>query len=326
MKTFRFLQKNRIWGLGLLLLIGLVLDVTAQTRKFTSQFSHFQAYFNPGLAGYEGSTLRGFVRNQWSGMEGAPKTYFFSAEVDFGEMAGLEDPALMGKNALSASVLSESHGAFRENELILAYASRIRLSESHNLRLGAGVIHQSVRMDGNALTWEEQNDPAFGEYVGQFSDMQVVDFNIGLALTHKKYYLSYGIHRVNGGQLTKGDQFMNAYPAEKMVQFGVRESLTDQLALIINGFYRSRKDLPEVMELNVKALLMNRMWVGAGQRVGYATNFNFGILTQNMRIGYLYELPVQKSYLLPGGTHEITAVFNLFNSFEPRHQREIMIW
>jgi type IX secretion system PorP/SprF family membrane protein len=181
-------------------------------------------------------------------------------------------------------------------------------------------------MDGNALTWEEQNDPAFGEYVGQFSDMQVVDFNIGLALTHKKYYLSYGIHRVNAGQLTKGDQFMNAYPAEKMVQFGVRESLTDQLALIINGFYRSRKDLPEVMELNVKALLMNKMWVGAGQRVGYATNFNFGILTQNMRIGYLYELPVQKTYLLPGGTHEITAVFNLFNSFEPRHQREIMIW
>jgi type IX secretion system PorP/SprF family membrane protein len=303
-----------------------MLDASAQTRKFTSQFSHFQGYFNPGLAGYEGSTVRGFVRNQWAGMEGAPKTFFVSTEVDFGEIAGLEDPGLMGKNAISVSILSESNGAFRENEFIVSYASRIRLSESHNLRLGVGVIHQSVRLDGNALTWEEQNDPAFGEYLGQFSNMQVVDFNVGLAVTHKKYYISYGIHRVNGGQLTKGDHFMNAYPAEKMFQFGVRESLTDQLALIINGFYRSRKDLPQVMELNVKALLMNKVWIGAGQRVSYATNFNFGVLTQNMRIGYLYELPVQKSYLIPGGTHEITAVINLFNSFQPRNQREILIW
>ena len=326
MNTFSFFQKIRSWGLGLLFLLGLMPDASPQTRKFTSQFSHFQGYFNPGLAGYEGSTVRGFVRNQWAGMEGAPKTFFFSTEVDFGEIAGLEDPALMGKNAISANVLSESHGAFRENEIIVSYASRIRLSESHNLRLGAGVIHQSVRLDGNALTWEEQNDPVFGEYIGQFSNMQVVDFNIGLALTHKKYYLSYGIHRVNGGQLTKGDHFMNAYPSEKMVQFGVRESLTDQLALIINGFYRSRKDLPEVVELNVKALLMNKVWVGAGQRVSYATNFNFGFLTQNMRIGYLYELPVQKSYLMPGGTHEITAVINLFNSYQPSYQREISIW
>lgn len=326
MNTFSLFQKNRVWALCLLFLLVSMPDAGAQTRKFTSQFSHFQGYFNPGLAGYEGSTVRGFVRNQWAGMEGAPKTFFFSTEVDFGEIAGLEDPGLMGKNAISASILSESNGAFHENEFIVSYASRIRLSESHNLRLGVGVIHQSVRLDGNALTWEEQNDPAFGEYLGQFSNMQVVDFNVGLAVTHKKYYISYGIHRVNGGQLTKGDHFMNAYPAEKMFQFGVRESLTDQLALIINGFYRSRKDLPEVMELNVKALLMNKVWVGAGQRVSYATNFNFGVLTQNMRIGYLYELPVQKSYLMPGGTHEITAVINLFNSFQPRNQREILIW
>ncbi|MCU0401400.1 MAG: type IX secretion system membrane protein PorP/SprF [Algoriphagus sp.] len=326
MKTYSYFQKIRIWGFSLLFVIALVNDACAQTRKFTSQFSHFQGYFNPGLAGYEGSTVRGFVRNQWAGMEGAPKTFFFSTELDFGEMAGLEDPALMGKNAISASVLSESNGAFRENEFIVSYASRIRLSESHNLRLGAGVIHQSIRLDGNSLTWEEQNDPALGEFIGQFSNLQVIDFNIGLALTHKNYYLSYGIHRVNGGLLSKGDKFINAYPAEKMIQFGVRESLTDQLALIINGFYRSRKDLPEVMEFNVKALLMNKVWIGAGQRVSYATNFNFGFLTQNMRIGYLYELPVNKSYLMPGGTHEITAVINLFNSYQPKYQREISIW
>lgn len=326
MKTSYYVQKIGIWGLIFLILVALGVDADAQTRKITSQFSHFQAYFNPGLVGYEGSTVRGFVRNQWAGMEGAPKTFFFSTEVDFGEMAGLEDPALMGKNAISASVLSESNGAFRENEFIISYASRIRLSESHNLRLGAGVIHQSIRLDGNSLTWEEQNDPAFGDFIGQFSNLQVVDFNIGLAFTHKNYYVSYGIHRVNGGQLAKGDKFIDGYPAEKMIQFGARAPMTDQLALITNGFYRSRKDLPEVIEFNVKALMMNKVWIGVGQRVSYATNFNFGFLTPNMRIGYLYELPVQKSYLMPGGTHEISAVISLFKSNQPRYQEGIPIW
>lgn len=303
------------------------MEAKSQTRKFVSQFSHFQNYFSPALTGYEGSNIRSFVRNQWAGMNGAPKTYFLSAELDFGELSGLQDPALMGQNAVSMSVLSDTHGAFRENELIFSYASRIRLTQSHNLRLGAGVNYQTIRLDGNSLTWEEQNDPILGRYLGQFSDLQVVDFNIGLALTHKKYYFSYGMHRVNGGQFTKGDKFMDAYPAEKMVQFGLRESLTENLSLVFNGFYRSRKDLPEVLEVNIKALLMEKVWVGAGQRLNYASNINFGILTSSMRIGYLYEFPVQKSYLLPGGTHEFTAVLNLFNSYQPRHRREeTLIW
>jgi hypothetical protein len=94
---------NYIPLLAFLLLSGLTAQ--AQTRKNISQFSHFQSYFNPGLTGYEGSTVRGFVRNQWAGFEGAPKTYFFSTEIDFGEIAGEMDPALMGKNAISINLL-----------------------------------------------------------------------------------------------------------------------------------------------------------------------------------------------------------------------------
>ncbi|MBC6368797.1 type IX secretion system membrane protein PorP/SprF [Algoriphagus sp. AK58] len=317
------------WAKVLLLIfvvLGLKWQASAQTRKYVSQFSHFQGYFNPALTGYESSTIRGFVRNQWAGFEGAPKTYFLSTEFDFGELSGLEDPALMGRNAISLSILSDSYGAFKENEFLISYASRIRLSESHNLRLGAGVSHQTIRLDGNSLTWEEQNDPILGKYFGQFSDLQVIDFNLGLALTHEKYFVSYGMHKANRGQFAKGDRFMEAYPSEKMIQFGLRESLTDNLALIFNGFYRSRKDLPEVFEFNLKALLMQKVWVGAGQRLSYASNFNFGFLTQKMRVGYLFEYPVQKSYLLPGGTHEITVVFNLFNFYQPKYRRDIPIW
>ncbi len=309
-----------------LLMFGMNFQAKSQTRKYVSNFSHFQSYFNPGLTGYEGSAVRGFVRNQWSGIEEAPRSYFVSAELDFGELSGEMDPALMGKNALSVNMLQDTYGAFRETELIVSYASRVRLTEKHNLRLGAGVSYQNIRLDGNALTSEDLNDPTLGQYLGGFSDMQVVDFNIGLALTHSKYYVSYGMHRVGGGAIISGDEFIDSYPASSIIQGGYREALSPNVALIFNAYYRTQKDVNDNFELNLKTLLMDRFWLGVGTRVNNATNLQMGILTKRLRIGYLFEFPVGGDYNLPGNTHEFTAVFNLFRDNTRRTENEVLIW
>lgn len=300
--------------------------VHSQSRKYISSFDFFQSYYNPGLTGYEGSTVRGFVRSQWSGVEGAPKTYFFSTELDFGELSGETDPALMGKNAVSVNLLHDTYGAFRETELTVGYASRIRLTERHNLRLGAGLNYQSIRLDGNSLTTEEQNDPALGQYIGQFSNMNVVDFNLGIALTHANYYFSYGIHRVNGGKLTSGDEFMDAYPASSIIQAGFRSTVSSSIAVILNGMYSVQKSQDDNIEFNFKALMMDRFWLGLGHRIDYATNAQMGVLTKRLRIGYVYEFPNAKSYNLPGNTHEFTAVFNLFRDNERSNPQEVVMW
>lgn len=310
----------------LLLIVVTLTEGSAQTRKYVSQFSHFQGYFNPALTGYEGSVVRGFVRNQWGGIEGAPKTYFASAELDFGELAGEVDPGLLGKNALSVNLLQDNYGAFRENEITVNYAARVRLTEKHNLRLGTGVSYQSIRLDGNALTTEEASDPTIGQYIGTFSNMNVVDFNIGMALTHANYYVSYGIHRVNGGNIQNGDEFMDGYPAEQMIQAGYREAVNENVVVAANGFFRSRKDLPDVLEINLKVLMMDRIWFGVGHRIDYATNAQIGFLAGKLRLGYVYEFPMANSYLLPGGVHEFSVALNLFRSNERRAKDEALIW
>lgn len=320
-------MKKNIRNIAMVFLVlSVAFTAEAQSRKHISNFSHFQSYFNPALTGYEGSTIRGFVRNQWSGFEGAPKTYFISAELDFGELGGEEDPALMGKNAVSANMLYDTYGAFRETELLLSYASRVRLTEHHNLRLGVGLNYQSIRLDGNSLSTEEQNDPTLGQYIGQFSNMNVVDFNLGIALTHAKYYVSYGMHRVAGGKIASGDEFMDGYPTAVMVQAGYRESISENLGVIFNAFYRSQKDMKDNLEFNLKALLMDRVWVGMGHRINYATNAQLGILTNRLRIGYLYEFSTGGGYNLPGNTHEFTAVFNLFRDNNRRSDNQVLIW
>ncbi|QDH80467.1 type IX secretion system membrane protein PorP/SprF [Echinicola soli] len=310
----------------LLLIMAAPLTVMGQSRKYISQFSFFQSYFNPGLTGYEGSALRGFIRNRWSGFEGAPRTMFFSGELDFAEMKGARDPSLTGKNAVGLNLLFDKYGAFAETGLVLSYASRVRLTAKHNLRLGAGVSYTNIKLDGTAMTAEQQNDEVLGKYIGGFSDMQIVDFNIGLALTHSQYYISYAMHQVNGGRISSGDDFLDGRPVNYIVQAGYREALSDKLAVITNIYFRSQNDLFNNVEFNVKALLMDKFWIGGGHRVDYANNLQVGLLTNRFRFGYVYEFPTNGSYHFPGSTQEFMLVFNLFRKNERRYADEVLIW
>ncbi|SNS79900.1 type IX secretion system membrane protein, PorP/SprF family [Belliella buryatensis] len=308
----------------IILFIGIALvttsDILAQSRKYISQFSHLQGYYNPALTGYEGSMIRGFVRNQWAGWEGAPKTYFASAELDFGQLSGQASGDILGKNAAGISLLHDQYGAFAETEFVASYASRIQIGEKTNLRLGAGLNYRSVRLDGNSMTTEQADDPIVGQYLGSFSNMQVMDFNLGIAVTHPNYYVSYAVHHVNQGAINSGDVFMERMPRVGIFQAGYRNRMTDNLALATNFMYRSQVDLPDNVEFNMKVVLKEKFWLGGGHRIDYANNFQFGLLFDKMRIGYIYEMPTLKSYLLPNVTHEFMLTYALFGD------RRGMIW
>jgi len=304
----------------LIMLFCLSTALFGQSRKYVSQFSHLQGYYNPALTGYEGSMLRGFVRNQWAGWEGAPKTSFASAELDFGQLSGEASGDILGKNAAGVSILHDQYGAFAETEFVASYASRIQIGERSNLRLGAGVSYKNVRLDGNSLTTEQANDPIVGQYLGSFSNMEILDFNLGLALTHPSYYVSYAVQHVNQGAISSGDIFMGRLPLMGIFQAGYRSRLNENLSLATNFMYRSQSDLPDNLELNIKVVLMDKIWLGGGHRIDYANNFQLGILFDRIRIGYIYEMPMVRSYLIQHVTHEFMLSYALFGD------RKGMIW
>ncbi|MCH7412011.1 type IX secretion system membrane protein PorP/SprF [Belliella sp. R4-6] len=300
-----------------------VFELYGQSRKYISQFSHLQSYFNPGLTGYEGSNFRGFVRNQWAGFEGAPKTYFASLEIDVADFSKNSDP---DKNALGINILHDQFGPFVESELVASYASRIQVSEKTFLRLGIGVNLNSIRLDGTNLSTEQALDPLVGQYINGFADMRVLDFNIGMAITNANWYISYAVHNVNQGSISSGDIFMDRRPRVGVLQAGYRSALSENLAVATNFMYRSQRDLPENIEFNFKVLMMDKIWLGAGHRIDYANNFQLGIIFPVMRIGYVYELPMVKSFLLPNTTHEFLAVIPLFRKNTRENKHEVLIW
>jgi type IX secretion system PorP/SprF family membrane protein len=265
-----------------------------------SQFSHLQGYFNPALTAYEGSMVKGLVRNQWAGWEGAPKTYFVSAELDFANLGGSSD---LGKNAVGVNLLNDEYGAFTESELILSYATRIQVSEKAGLRMGAGLNINSIRLDGTRLSAEQANDPTLAQYIGSFADMNVLDLNIGMSITHPNYYLSYSVNNVNEGSISSGDIFMEKKPRVGIGQAGYRNRFSENMTVITNAMWRTQEDLPANVEFNLKFLFKDRFWVGGGHRVDFNNNAQLGVLMGKLRFGYVYEWRMLNSYQL-NPTHE----------------------
>ncbi|WP_194777433.1 PorP/SprF family type IX secretion system membrane protein [Pararhodonellum marinum] len=303
-------------------------EAKAQGRKYISQFGFFKNYYNPGLTAYEGSTVRGFTRNQWSGFEGAPQTYFVGTELDISELLGDRDPYVMGRNAIGLNIMHDTYGPFRETEVMLSYANRIRLTEVHNLRFGVGVSYSAIRLDGASLTPDEENDPVLNKYLGGFANMSMMDFNFGIALTHELYYLGYAIHNASRGGITSGDVFFDDVRPHSVFSGGFRQLLNPNISLVVNGMYRTQNDLPGNMEFNTKLLLMDSFWIGGGHRFDYSTNLQVGFLVLNdiLRVGYIYEFGTGAGQFMQGVTNEFTVTYNIFRDYNRIRQKEVLIW
>ncbi len=299
----------RKWVL-LYLNVILSLGVCGQSRKYISQFNQLQSYFNPGMTAWQGSVVKGLVRNQWTYWEGAPKTYSITAELDFNEKRRSDD---LGKNAIGINLLSEEFGAFRENEILVNYSTRVRITEQSILRFGLGVNFNKTLLDGNKLTTEQVNDASVNQYFNEFASMNTIEFNSGIALVHPKYYLSYGMQNINQGKSISGDIFIEDRSRVNIIQAGYKQKINDQMTMTMNGMWRNQSDLSDNMELNLKLILMDSFWIGSGLRVKYANSLQMGFILGSVQLGYSYEIPIsKKNRLLPEMTNELTISYSIF--------------
>ncbi|WP_200976173.1 PorP/SprF family type IX secretion system membrane protein [Echinicola sp. 20G] len=304
---------KKIFILLIIILPLSLIRVSAQSRKYISHFSSFQSYFNPSLVGLEGSSAKSVVRNQWNGIQGAPKTVFGSVEGDFSQINGVDSVGSVGKSAIGLAVMYDKHGPFTETELLLNYTSRIQLSEKHHLGLGAGIKYMNTELDGNALTPEQSDDPSLAKYMGGFAEMKYFDFNVGLSLIHKNYYIGYSLQNVASGKISSGDDFYAKRPPIYNLQAGFRGTVSENVGLVGNVLYRLQEDLPYNAEFNFKALFMDKVWLGVGHRVDYSTSLQTGFVMDRFKVGYIYEVSTRSQAKMYGSTHEFMASIRLFN-------------
>lgn len=293
----------------LLILFGILLLVvnyaSGQADVSTNTHWYNRGIYNPASIARDGYIyFFSNVRNQWIGIDGAPKVYNFQA-------SGFSDKY---SSAFGISLIRDDIGITTAFNPTLQYAYRISLNEEWNLALGlsAGVYTRNIR--ASAYEAEIVNDPAL-TYVDEhcFSpdgntgiEFQGKHFLFGMSATHlfsvwkadnlflvSNHRYAYALYRNSNSELfniTTGLQVAN------------RRNLT-----VVEGTAILRIKRPTGLIKGPSELFDLGLTVRSVKQLTLLTGIN---ITSDLRIGYTYDFNFSNT-VNGGGTHEILLEYRI---------------
>lgn len=297
----------------------------AQQNVQFSQYAFNGLSVNPAYAGYkEDLYLNATYRHQWAGFPGAPRT----GGISLDGVTGASD----GKVGLGGQVLFDKLGPQESLSIYGSYSYRIPLDEENTKRLcigiGAGATQYSV--DGSALQYIDNDDAAIP--TGKTSTW-VPDARFGIYYYTSKFYAGvsvmdlFSLYSDATRYSWKGNNYSTIRKTQHMyltagTVFPLGEGLQLKPSFLVKEDFKG----PTSLDLNAFLLIGEKIWVGGS----YRTNVNIWkktalqrdlqeqnaasamvefYATQQLRIGYSYDLNVNKMAGYQGGSHEISIGF-----------------
>jgi type IX secretion system PorP/SprF family membrane protein len=294
---------------GCLALVLCSLVSHAQQDPLSAQYLFNPFIFNPAYAGFTSDlSILATNRKQWAGFNGSPVTMTASGHISMME----------NKMGIGLTILQDKIGINKTTEVMASYAYHVDLNMSSRLSFGlqAGVV--SYKSDFNELTII-QGDPKFQNKISAAAP----SLGAGIIYSSDKFYLSFSVPK-----LLEGRAKMNG---------NVDVILYRQQ---FNGLGSYQFILTNRIKL--KPFVMARYTAGApissdfGAALNADNSYTLGLFTRNLhsygammkinlgdmfRVGYIFELPTNKSVGLKNTAHEITIGIRtrlfLFHKFSP---------
>lgn len=299
----------------------------AQQNIQFSQYVFNGLSINPAYAGYkEDLYLNATYRHQWAGFPGAPRTGGVSLD---GVTPGSES-----RVGLGGQVLFDQLGPQEALSFYGSYSYRIPLDAENTRRLcigiGGGVTQYSI--DGSALQYVDNDDVAIP--TGKTSNW-VPDARVGVYYYTSRFYAGvsvldlFSLYSDASRYNWKGNNYSTIRKTQHLyLTAGTVFPLGEKLQLKPSFLVKEDFKGPTSIDLNAFLLIGERIWIGGS----YRTNVNIwqktGLqrdleeqnaasamvefyATKQLRIGYSYDLNVNKMAGYQGGSHEISLGFLL---------------
>lgn len=266
-----------------------------------TQYFQNQYLGNSAMAGIDsGLHLNAAYRKQWSGMEGAPVTKFFTADYAMGNRVGL-----------GVNIFNDEAGLINRTRAALTYAYHLPLShDGKTLHLGLSLAMNLQRLDYK-LVDGEINDPSIGAF-NRRDDYFEGEF--GMAYTHKGLTLQAALPNirslvsgenkgVNGGGI-----FFSAAAYKFSMEEGTISSVEPKLC------YRGIRGYDNILDIGVNVAFLKNV---ANLMAVYHTSNSF---TAGIGVNIMKTVMIQAMYTVQtggvktyaDGTYEIGATVNLF--------------
>ncbi len=287
---------KRTLGLLLILLTGLSISSAfgQQTAMYT-QYMFNTLAINPGYAGSRNViSATALLRNQWTGVEGAPTTQTFT----------LDAPINQKKVGLGLQLFSDKLGRTSNTGAVASYAYRIRMSKaslSFGLQGSLSVFdadYNSIELDPSGLS----NDPAFAS-----NDKKTLfNFGTGIYYNTDRFYAGLSspelINNILPGSATdKNRQTFHLFLMSGYV-FPINNTFKLKPSVLIKGV----KGAPLEADVNTSLWIKDVLSLG----VQYRTNADMSGLVEvqiapQIRFGYAYDHSTTSLSSYNSGSHEI---------------------
>ncbi len=282
----------------------LVYKTNAQYDPLFTQYMFNEMFVNPAYAGSRDAiSATALYRDQWVGVEGAPKTQTLS----------IHGPIKNKKIGLGLSVMNESIGVEKKVGILKSYA--YRLQTGYNSRLSFGLQAGLINIRENYLDVIEhaEGHPQFSQNV----QAVVPNAGFGLYFSNLKFYAGFSIPRLIDNYIDpkNGVEIKNKLDMQNWHYFltgGYVFTVNETIKLKPMTMIRAADGATVQYDLSLAAFFKDAFCIGATYRSGAASAaFAQVNITKQLRLGYSYDYTLSKLNKYTSGSHEITLGYDI---------------
>ena len=239
-------------------------------------------------------------RQQWIGIQGAPRTLALTANMIYKPRIGL-----------GFLVLADQAGPLRVSTVAADGAYQVRLNDTWNMNGGIRLGLSSVYLDYEGIQVVDPNDPILA--TNKSSGLKT-NLGWGLRFAHKEGHffslsqprvLSYDFGGFSGAYKDVTYLYVNA---------GTRVRLNEQLTLIPSFMARMAQDVPLSWDVNGMVSWNGKFDGGLTYRHKDSFGMRFGVQANpKIYLGYIYEMPISGLSKVSNQTHEIAIRLSILN-------------
>lgn len=286
---------NKYIVLALLLLGGHFIKAQ-QVYQLTSYMMNDLAY-NPAVAG---STLDLDVklgyRNQWTGFDGAPKTFFASAHTNVLESK---------KVGLGGLFFSDITGPTRRTGFNLSYAYHLLINQEKQTYLSFGLAGTLVgyRIDYNALNPEVEED---AQLLDSKQSKATGDANFGINYYNDRFFAGFSMAQLMQSKIKINELEPISTARHYFLMGGYRFDINDKISVEPSTILKMVKGIPLHADFNARVFYDKQYWAGLSYRTHDAIAILLGVkLNNGISATYGYDITTSKINKVSNGTHEI---------------------
>ena len=288
-----------------LLALGSVTTQAQQDSQYT-QYMYNTININPAYAGSRGSTsIFGMHREQWVGLDGAPKTNAFS----------INTPINNSKLGLGVSFVNDEIGVMKDNTLSVDVSYTIDLN-NRSSKLSFGIKGSMNLLD---VRYSDLNlyNPGDPRMMHDINNEFTPNVGAGIYYHTEKSYL--GLSVPNFLQSDRYDDNLYATVQQRMTYYligGHVFDLNPNLKFKPGFLLKATEGAPLQADVTANFLISDKFTLGAAYRWDAAWSALAGFqITDGLMIGYAYDAETTKLAHYNSGSHEVFLRFELFNKY-----------